>query len=187
MRKRTGNGGSAARRDGGGWLRRPTFPCSKRWPPGKPWPRGCSHDSTDRLGRNRRTHRCLRSQSRRPTNPKAPVPGPAARRLGGRGPGGHGWVGRSRRPDEDLALHLEDLSEETKQVQLLWPASSASWIKPAGRCPGVTPWEPPDLSPAGRGASARSRRPQPVPAGRVRTPNPRRRAGAHASGGIVTG
>src|SRR5690606_13331773 len=60
---------------------------------------------------------------------------------------------------EDLALHLEDLSEETKQVQLLL-ARIISILDITRRplLPGVTPWEPPDLSPAGRGAS----RPQPA-------------------------
>lgn len=63
---------------------------------------------------------------------------------------------------EDLALHLEDLSEETKQVQLLL-ARIISILDKTRRPlpPGVTPWEPPDLSPAGRGAS----RPQPAPRG----------------------
>ncbi len=55
---------------------------------------------------------------------------------------------------EDLALHIEDLSEETKQVQVLLSRVIALLDDARGPgSPAVQPWDPPDLTRSGAAES----------------------------------
>lgn len=54
---------------------------------------------------------------------------------------------------DNLAVHLEDLSEETKQVQILLSRIISMLDGSARRVPAsVRPWEPPDLTPQADGS-----------------------------------
>src|SRR5690606_15786233 len=95
-----------------------------------------------------------------PESPGPPAPADALGSADALGPADTaGSAAALAAPTEVRALHLQDLSWETKHVQLLLARIISIQAAPRRPLPrAVTPWEPPALSPAGRGAS----RPQPA-------------------------